>query len=382
MSVQEIVKNQKYKIDLFLGRDKNGKVIRHIEYFKGGLKQARLKESELKIQLREGNSIQKSYLTFGDLTKEYLEIQKDKLSITTYITYENRIKEINDYLGDIKLKDLNTRILEKFYHYLRNDYISSRTKKKLGNTSIQHYYTLINSIIEQAIKWNYIKTNPNSKIDKPKRDRREIKVYNKEEVIQLLECIKNEPLKYQVIIYLALDLGCRLGELTALTWNDINFDTREVTINKSTQFIKGKVIEKETKSLNSDRKVFISDSTLSLLKRYQKEQMKNKLKLGSKWNNSNRILTTNFGEDIHHDTPSKIFKKIIKKYGLKDITFHGLRHTNASLKIREGVQAQIVSRSLGHSSVQITDKYYSHFFEEEFKEVSNLLDKEIFSKVN
>lgn len=382
MSVQEIIKNEKYKIDLFLGRDKNGKVIRHIEYFRGGLKQARLKENELKIQLKEGNSIQKSYLTFKELTREYLEIQKDKLSITTYITYEQRVGVINEYLGHIKLKDLNTKILEKFYHYLRNDYVSERTNKKLGNTSIQHYYTLINGIIEQAIKWDYIKTNPNSKIDKPKRDRREIEVYSKEEVIQLLECVKKEPLKYQVIVYLALDLGCRLGELTALTWNDINFDTREVNINKSTQFIKGKVIEKETKSLHSDRRVFISDTTLSILKKYRHEQKMKKVKLGEKWKNSNRILTTNFGDDIHHDTPSKIFKKILKRYGLKEITFHGLRHTNASLKIREGIQTQIVSRSLGHSSVQITDKYYSHFFEEEFKEVSNILDKEVFSKVN
>lgn len=380
MSVKELSKN-KYKIVITIGY-RNGKKIRHSETFIGGLKQARLKENELKLQLREGNSIQKSYLTFRELTKEYLEIQKDKISITTYITYEQRVKVINEFLGDIKLKDLNTKILEKFYHYLKNDFVSSRTKKKLGNTSLQHYYTLVNGIIEQAIKWDYIKTNPNSKIDKPKRDRKEIEVYSKEEVIQLLECIKNEPLKYQVIIYLALDLGCRLGELTALTWNDINFETREVTINKSTQFIKGKVVEKETKSLHSDRKIFISDTTLSILKKFKKEQMMNKLKLGSKWNNSNRVLTTNFGDDIHHDTPSKIFKKILKKYGLKNITFHGLRHTNASLKIREGIQTQIVSRSLGHSSVQITDKYYSHFFEEEFKEVSNILDKEIFSKVN
>lgn len=380
MSVQELSKN-KYKIVITIGY-KGNKKIRYCETFKGGLKQARLRESELKIQLREGNSIQKSYLTFEELTKEYLEIQKDKISITTYITYEQRVLVLNEYLGSIKLKDINTKILDNFYHYLKNDYISPKTKKKIGNTTIQHYYTLVNNILEQAIKWNYIKNNPNSRIDKPKRDRREIQVYNKEEVIQLLECIKNEPLKYQVIVYMALDLGCRLGELTGLTWNDVNFNTREVTINKTTQVIKGKIIEKETKSINSNRKIYISDTTLNILKRYQKEQLENKLRLGNKWKNSTRILTTNFGEDIHHDTPSKIFKKILKKYGLKEITFHGLRHTNASLKIMEGVQSQIVSRSLGHSSVQITDKYYSHFFEEEFKEVSDILDKEVFSKAN
>ena len=118
MSVKELSKN-KYKIVITIGY-RNGKKIRHSETFIGGLKQARLKENELKLQLREGNSIQKSYLTFRELTKEYLEIQKDKISITTYITYEQRVKVINEFLGDIKLKDLNTKILEKFYHYLKN----------------------------------------------------------------------------------------------------------------------------------------------------------------------------------------------------------------------------------------------------------------------
>lgn len=95
---------------------------------------------------------------------------------------------------------------------------------------------MINNILEQAIKWGYIKQNPNIKIDKPKRDRKEIKVYTKE-VIKWLEVVKNESLLYQSIIYLALDLGCREGELVALTWDDINLKTGEVKINKTVQYI-------------------------------------------------------------------------------------------------------------------------------------------------
>lgn len=111
------------------------------------------------------------------------------------------------------------------------------------------------------------------------------------------------------------------------------------------------------------------------------EQKKKKLLLGAKWKNSNRILLNDSGEGINHDTPYHVLKKIIKKYNLKDITFHGLRHTNASLKIEQGIQSQIISKSLGHSSVQITHKYYSHFYEDEFKEMSNILEDGIFSKV-
>ena len=382
MSVRELKKNERYQIDLFIGRDKDGKILRHCEIIEGGLKQARLRENELKIQLKEGTYIKKSNLPLEHLSKEYLEIKKDTLTLKTYLTYEQRINVINKKLGNVKLKDLNVRVLEKFYSYLKNDFISERTGKNISNTTIRHYYDIMNGMLEQAIKWDYIKNNPNSKIEKPKRDRREIKVYSKEEVIQLLECLKNESIKYQAIIYMAVDLGCREGELVGLTWDDIDFKTRGVTINKTIQNLNGKTIEKETKTINSDRKVFISETTLKILKEYQKEQKERKLRLGNKWGNSKRVFTTEMGNDMNHDTPYQIFKKIIKKYGLKDIPFHALRHTNASLKIREGIQPQIISKSLGHSSIDITHKYYSHFFEEEFEEMSNILEENIFSKVN
>ena len=382
MSVQELKKSKKYKIYLFIGRDKEGKAIRHCEIVYGGLKEARDRENELKLQLKEGNYIKKSNLSLEHLSKEYLELKKNTLTLKTYITYEQRVQVINDKIGNVKLKDLNVRILEKFYSYLKNDYISGKTKNHISNTTIQSYYCIINNMLEQAVKWDYLKNNPNSKIEKPKRERKEIAVYSKDEVFKLLECIKNESLKYQAIIYMALDLGCREGELVALTWDDIDLSTRQVSINKSIQVIGGRVIEKETKTANSDRKIFISETTAQILKKYRKEQMKKKLLLGTKWGNSTRVFTTNLGNDIHHDTPYQILKKIIKKYELKDISFHALRHTNASLKIGAGIQPQIISRSLGHSSIQITDKYYSHFFEEEFKDASNIMEESIFSKVN
>ena len=72
--------------------------------------------------------------------------------------------------------------------------------------------------------------------------------------------------------------------------------------------------------------------------------------------------------------PYKIFKAIIKKHRLKDISFHGLRHTSISLQISKGIQVQVISKRAGHSSVGITHQIYSHFFDEEFKEVASVMD--------
>ena len=73
-------------------------------------------------------------------------------------------------------------------------------------------------------------------------------------------------------------------------------------------------------------------------------QSEQKMLLGSKWNGSKRVFTTDFGDDMHPDRPYKILKHIIKKYNLKDITFHGLRHTSISLQISSGIQTQIISK--------------------------------------
>ena len=287
---------------------------------------------------------------------------------------------INSRIGHVKLCNLNVKILKSFYDYLYNDY---KTKKgePLSHTTIQHYYLLINNMLEQAIIWDYLSKNPNTKCEKPKRERNHVVAYSIDEVHKLLDVLSNEPLKYQAIIYLALDTGCRRGELVGLTWDDISFKTGSLTINKAAQYVKNiGVIVKETKTLNSDRKIYISPTTIRILKKYKIEQEKQKLKLGSKWENTNQVFTTDFGGSMHPDTPSKIFEKIIRKYGLRKIKYHALRHTSISLMIREGVQAQIISRKAGHSSIQVTHDFYSDFFDDEFQKAAYVMDNILNSK--
>ena len=96
--------------------------------------------------------------------------------------------------------------------------------------------------------------------------------------------------------------------------------------------------------------------------------------MGNKWQNLNRVFTTDYGEDMHPDRPYKILKQIIKKYDLKDITFHGLRHTSISLQISSGIQTQIKSKRTGHSNISITHSIYSYFFDNGFKEVADKMD--------
>ena len=277
---------------------------------------------------------------------------------------------------------------EQFYNEIKS-------YKLLANKSLGQNFLIDPSVCEKIINSLSLKKEDNLLeigaglgslsyflIDKPKKAKTDIPYYTPEEVEKLISVLQLEPIKYQAIILLALDLGCRRGELTGLTWEDIDFETGRVQINKTTQYAYGEIFEKGTKTANSERVNYISQTTIEILKRWQKEQLKQKLLLGSKWQGSKRVFTTDYGADIHPDTPTKILGKIINKYSLKKITFHGLRHTNVTLMIAKGIQTQIISRKVGHSSVQTTDRVYSHFFEDEFKNVPNVMEEFLTVKAN
>ena len=367
MAVIEQIRNKKYKIDVPIGYNGN-KRIRHIETFYGGKKEAVLRENEIKLSIKNNTYINKSKITMKELLEEWLEASKNIWSPKTYISNKHWCDNIIKSIGHIHLQDLNVKLLEDFYNDLRNN-------TDYSDKTIQHHYTLISTALNKAVIWGYILNNPNARIEKPKVRRKEIECYSPEEVNLLIEAIQNEPLKYQALIMLALDSGARRGEITGLTWEDIDFQKSTMTINKSTQYTKDLgIFEKETKTPTSNRTIYLSNTTINILKKYQKEQLEKQLKLGSKWQNSKRIFTTEYGADMHPDTPSQILEKIIKKHHLKRITFHGLRHTCISLQISSGIQTQIISKRAGHSNVTVTHNTYSHFFDNEFKEVANAMD--------
>jgi integrase len=161
-----------------------------------------------------------------------------------------------------------------------------------------------------------------------------------------------------------------------LLWSDIDFEKSTININKTTQYVAGTgIIKKSTKTDTSNRLVYIVPTTLNILKQYQLEMYNNRLQLGSKWLDSNRVFTTDYGADMNPDTQSQILERIIKRHKLDSINFHGLRHTSISLQIASGVQAQIISKRAGHSSLATTYNIYSHFFESGFQEVANKMDK-------
>lgn len=378
MTVVKRNKKDVWQIQVITGYkyvDNIKKPIKYSEMFYGKKSDARIRENEIKVKVKKGSFISNEKSTYNDLIDKWgQEIATPKLEIKTLEEYNRLLVEIRQDLGHYKLTELKAIHFLEFYNKLR------KADRNLSENSILHYYALNNTILNYGVKWELLEKNVNKLVDRPKPIKKEVKYYDKEDINRLLECLKNEPLKYQIVIQLAIDSGCRRGELTGLTWDDIDFANSTISINKTTQNTKKGVIEKDhPKNSSSIRTIAIAPQTLNLLLEYKKEQESLKMRLGNKWGNSNKVLINNTGGNMHPDTPSKIFKKIQVKYNLKELNFHGLRHTSASMLIDSNIHTKVISRRLGHSSSVITDTIYSHIFVSAEREASNKMADKYFN---
>lgn len=361
----------KWYIEVTINYDSNGKRNQINEMFYGKKSDARIRESEIKNKIKKGVILNNNDLTLNEFINKYRKEYMINLAPKTIESNEILIVRIKEKLGHLKLKDIKTLHLVEFYNYLR----AIRAPKPLSENTVLHYYVLINRMLEIAIKWDLLEINPNRKTDRPKIIRKELKVYSKETTLKLVDSLEKECLKYKVIIYLAIDTGARRGELTGLEWEDIDFKNNRVHINKVTQSLKGQIIKKPyPKNNTSIRTITVSKETMKLLEEYKEEQNNEKTLLGSKWEDSNKVFINETGGLMHPDTPSKIFYKITKKYGLPHLKFHGLRHLSASLLITKGIHMKVISKRLGHASCLTTDMIYSHIDTTLDKEVANVFN--------
>lgn len=364
---------KQWKITIELGKDIFGKRDRHIERFTGTLAEVKIRDAELtKEYYHKGKNADIKDMTFAQYSvvflKKYCERNIGKVTI---MNYKRLLKYILPIIGNYKLSKITPFILDDMYSEL----FKGVKGKELSYNSKYDYYKLINVMFNQAIKWEFLSTNPNLKAQKPKKEKVERKFYDIDQAKEFLSCLKNEPIKYKALLTLALDSGARRGEISALRWDDLDFNANTLIIDNSLKVVNGEVDEKKPKTNSSNRVIILSEATMEVLKEYKEWQDNYIKELGSKWQGTNRIFTNEVGGHMHPSTCYKIFCKVTKKYGLEHIRFHDLRHTSASILINNGVNFKAVSERLGHSNINITSEIYAHTFESAKKESATAFDK-------
>lgn len=326
----------------------------------------------------DGNNI-----TFKEFAERWFEdYAKDHLRTRTYYEDKKLTPRIYAAIGHIKIEKLKPHHLAEFYKNLAEDGINKRTGGGLAPKTIKHYHSLISTIMERAYKWGMIKENPCRRVDPPKVTKKEIDCLNDEEIALFLAQLEKESIENQAIFLTLLLTGMRRGELLGLEWDDIDFDNQIISIRRTSQYTaETGVFTDTTKTEQSKRSIKVSATLIDILKQHRAAQLEQRLTMGDRWQECGRVFTSLEGKPMSTSNPLNRLKKILKRAGLREVTLHSLRHTNASLLIGQGVNVRTVSGRLGHSNTSTTMNIYAHQIQSADAAAAEALDIAIMSKV-
>ena len=187
---------------------------------------------------------------------------------------------------------------------------------------------------------------------------------------KFLKIIENEPW-WRDFIYLECMTRLRKGELCGLRWEDLNEAEGKLSVARQVIPVRGGITVSDPKTDTGIRTIVLPESVVRMLKERKKA-------IGSEW-----IFPSlrDAEKPINPNTAYGTFKRIIKKAGLPDIPFHGLRHTCGSLMVEHGVDPETVKTVLGHESLKTTNRYL-HPYAESMKEASEKMEQIIRGKTD
>lgn len=236
--------------------------------------------------------------------------------------------------------------------------------RTLSGNSINHYHALLSSILSTAVQWQVIYSNPCDRIKPPKVERKEAQYLDDQQAAHLLELLAQLPdtkLCFRTAITMLLFTGIRRSELLGLNWSDVDMHTGVISINRTSKYLSHQgLIEDDTKNTSSRRSFKAPVELLPLLRKYRAYQLQQRLQVGDKWQDSERIFTNWNGSPLRPDTLTNQFRHWIATTDLPPIHPHSLRHTNATLLIANGTNIQTVAKRLGHSTSTTTANIYAH----------------------
>lgn len=296
---------------------------------------------------------------FTDFLKMWLEVAKSTIKITTYSSYAAMVnKIIIPYFEpmNLKLTEVSAKDIQQFY---------LKQLERVKANSVIHYHAVIHRAMKYAVKTDLIKTNPVDKVDRPKKNAFQGSFYTEEELQQLFEVAKGTKLELPIV--LASFYGLRRSEVLGLKWDAIDFQQNTISIQHTfTQCeIDGKMVEvaADTTKTKSSRRTLplIPQFREMLLQRYaQQEEYK---RVCGKCYNKNYIgylCVDEMGNIIKPDYLTDSFTKLLERNNLRRIRFHDLRHTCASLLLKNQVPMKQIQEWLGHSDFSTTANIYAH----------------------
>lgn len=338
-----------YKITVTRGRDSNGKQIRHYLTWTPEPKMTKRQiEKELqKAAFEFEKNIDCGFAvdnrqTFSEYARYVIDLKEQAgAKHRTIHSYRKLLLRIDPAIGHIKLVDLKPQHLNAFY-------------KNLSETGIR----------DVAEKEMLVQFNAASKATPPKLEKNEAETFQPEAVEQIRDCLEQEPIKWRTATHLLLITGARRGEIMGLKWDNVDWDSNQIKIDRASLYSSDRGIYEDTTKTYTVRFIKLPVETMELLQKYRCWYIEQQLMNGDRWNNTGYLFVQNNGKAMSPDSLTNWLRKFAVRYNLPNVHPHKFRHTMASLLYYNGLDSISISKRLGHAKVSTTTDIYSHIIKQ------------------
>jgi len=304
------------------------------------LREAQKKRNDAKRLLEQGRPLPDDRLTVADYLHRWLrDVVKPGVRPSVYVRYEQNVRcHLIPTLGAIRLSRLTPQDVQAM--------VAAKQRTNLAPRTVHQMLAVLHNALQVAWEWGLVQRNVCDVVKGPKLERKEMPVLDPVQSLRLLELVRDTRLEGPVTI--ALTTGLRLGEVLGLRWEDVDLAGRTIRVAQQLRRVPGEgLVFSEPKSRTSRRMVALTEIGVVALERQRERAPQSEL-----------VFPNSVGKPWEPRAVTTAFDRLIRDSGLPRITFHGLRHSAATLLLHLHVPPKIVQEILGHTSIAITSDLY------------------------
>ncbi len=324
-----------------------------------------------------------SGVLLGEFMAEWMQrTAAPRLRASTLVTYQEYTRRfIVPYLGRKSLTGLSPKDLRSWLERLRVECqccrqgfdakrpaskqrccaVGACCRKVLSPATIRYSHGILRTALSDAVREELLGRNVAKLVSPPAANSQRTEPWTAAEAATFLSYARGRE-RFAEVFELALRTGLRIGEVLALSWDDVDLKAGTIRVRRSVRRHLGGagLVLSEPKTAASRRRIPLPPGCVELLARQRDRQARHKAASRGGWSETGLVFTTLMGTTLDPVHVSKAFSVACERSGVRRIRFHDLRHTCATLMLESGADLVIVKDLLGHSKIQITADVYAH----------------------
>ncbi|WP_100501448.1 tyrosine-type recombinase/integrase [Mycobacteroides abscessus] len=333
-------------------------------------REAREALSKLSHQVVTDAFVPRKTVTVEELCADWLASLHNARA-TTVNAYRFSLAPLRERHGDLAAQKLTRPHLDRLLTDLKEGgtlTAKGHPRRVWSSRSLNKAVDAWRAVLDYGVERRDLSHNPAQGMKKVQRVRREMQTYTPDEIRQVLAAADND--RNGHLWYLALS-GLRRGEIAGLRWSDIDFAAATLTVeNNRVAAGAGTVLEHAPKTRSSRRTLPLDAGLLSVLRRASARYAGEKLALGAAHSDSGYVAVNEAGEAYTPDTLTRLWRKHVKRAGVRVIRLHDARHSCGTAMHLRGVPLAVIAKWLGHADASVTARIYAHSQDDALKAAS------------